>query len=419
MPCISVIVPVYNVEEYLCVCLSSIRKQSLRDIEIICVNDGATDASGELLDLFAAVDERIRIVEKENGGLSSARNAGIAAARGDYLMFVDSDDLLERKACEKVFALFEQTQADIVTFGAKCYPESLGYPWLVDCLSPRDVVYDSFDMDILFKEKSRPYVWRSAFAASFIMQNKLRFDETVAFGEDQIFHFVSYPLASTTAFMSDKLYDYRVFREDSLMSTRDQEVTLKLREHLEIVDRILADWQERGRLDRYANEMIEWVLEFVILDIFSQEEPERTQLLLRLDGILAERFSDIDLQLGKDGKAAASLLAVVRGAGAGRPARKAGKIAMYRYYLERRGIRDCVSRALSGVFASGPLEALGRGIRKVLPTPASSMLRYVGELSGDLRENRRTTDAVVMLLAEYESKKKAGVLCEVDKSTLC
>ena len=203
------------------------------------------------------------------------------------------------------------------------------------------------------------------------------------------------------------------------MSTRDQEVTLKLREHLEIVDRILADWQERGRLDRYANEMIEWVLEFVILDIFSQEEPERTQLLLRLDGILAERFSDIDLQLGKDGKAAASLLAVVRGAGAGRPARKAGKIAMYRYYLERRGIRDCVSRALSGVFASGPLEALGRGIRKVLPTPASSMLRYVGELSGDLRDNRRTTDAVVMLLAEYESKKKAGVLCEVDKSTLC
>ena len=94
MPCISVIVPVYNVEEYLCVCLSSIRKQSLRDIEIICVNDGATDASGELLDLFAAVDERIRIVEKENGGLSSARNAGIEAARGDYLMFVDSDDLL-------------------------------------------------------------------------------------------------------------------------------------------------------------------------------------------------------------------------------------------------------------------------------------------------------------------------------------
>ncbi|MCG4877948.1 hypothetical protein L0N00_16085, partial [Eggerthella lenta] len=73
------------------------------------------------------------------------------------------------------------------------------------------------------------------------------------------------------------------------MSTRDQEVALKLREHLEIVDRILADWQERGRLDRYANKMIEWVLEFVILDIFSQEEPERTQLLLRLDGILSER----------------------------------------------------------------------------------------------------------------------------------
>ena len=73
MPCISVIVPVYNVEEYLCVCLSSIRKQSLRDIEIICVNDGATDASGELLDLFAAVDERIQMCIRDRFHKSSNR----------------------------------------------------------------------------------------------------------------------------------------------------------------------------------------------------------------------------------------------------------------------------------------------------------------------------------------------------------
>ncbi|MEG2533508.1 MAG: glycosyltransferase family 2 protein [Gordonibacter sp.] len=415
MPCISVIVPVYNVEEYLALCLSSVRNQSLRDLEIICVNDGSTDSSGDLLDLFSAVDARIRIVEKKNGGLSSARNIGIEAARGDYIMFVDSDDLLEENACESVVAAFEGSGADIVTFGAKCYPESYGNPWLVDCLSPRDVVYHSFDIDILFKEKSRPYVWRSAFAAPFIKESDLRFDETVAFGEDQIFHFAAYPLARITAFMADKLYNYRVFREGSLMSTRNQAALLKLCEHLEIVDRILADWQSHGRLERYANEMIRWVFEFVAFDIFAQDEPDRTILLDRLREIIEVRFSGIEWPSYEGEKTCALLLAIMRDTDTDKPARKVSKLTLNRYRFESQGMRACVSGMLSGASSSKLVGAFRRGIRRIFPTPASSMLRYVGELSVDIHENRRTTGAVVMLLAEYEAKKQSGTLCHTEK----
>ena len=92
---ISVIVPVYNVENYLARCVDSILDQSYGNLEIILVNDGSQDASGRICDEYAAKDRRIRVIHKENGGLSSARNAGIDAASGDYVTFVDSDDWIE------------------------------------------------------------------------------------------------------------------------------------------------------------------------------------------------------------------------------------------------------------------------------------------------------------------------------------
>ena len=91
-PLITIIVPVYKVEDCLGHCVSSIRNQTYTNLEIILVDDGSPDRSGELCDTLAKQDARIRVIHKENGGLSSARNAGIAVAKGDYFGFVDSDD---------------------------------------------------------------------------------------------------------------------------------------------------------------------------------------------------------------------------------------------------------------------------------------------------------------------------------------
>ncbi|MBQ3194486.1 MAG: glycosyltransferase [Oscillospiraceae bacterium] len=114
---ISVIVPVYNVERYLARCVDSILAQTYENLQIILVDDGATDASGNICDEYAAKDSRITVIHKKNGGLSSARNAGIEAARGEYLAFVDSDDWIEPEMYACLLALLKKYDAELVCAG--------------------------------------------------------------------------------------------------------------------------------------------------------------------------------------------------------------------------------------------------------------------------------------------------------------
>ena len=107
MPEISIIVPVYNVEEYLPKCLDTILNQSFRDFEVILVNDGSKDNSGFICEKYAKKDSRIRIIHKENGGLSSARNAGLDIAKGRYIGFIDSDDFIELKMYEQLYNMIK------------------------------------------------------------------------------------------------------------------------------------------------------------------------------------------------------------------------------------------------------------------------------------------------------------------------
>lgn len=114
---ISVIVPVYKTEQYLERCVKSIVSQTYRDIEVILVDDGSPDGSGKLADMLASADERIRVVHKENGGLSSARNAGLDIAIGEYVSFVDSDDFISQTMLENMHRLMKSTGADVVATG--------------------------------------------------------------------------------------------------------------------------------------------------------------------------------------------------------------------------------------------------------------------------------------------------------------
>lgn len=114
---ISVIVPVYNVETYLAKCVDSILGQSYANLEVILVNDGSTDSSGSICDAFARKDDRVRVIHKENGGLSSARNAGMEAAAGEYISFIDSDDWIEPDAYEHLLGLMEKYQVKLVCGG--------------------------------------------------------------------------------------------------------------------------------------------------------------------------------------------------------------------------------------------------------------------------------------------------------------
>ena len=125
-PKISVIIPVYNVEKYLRECLDSVVNQTMRDIEIICVNDGSTDNSLDILKEYAAKDDRIIVINQTNGFVGSARNNGLKIAKGEYIQFVDSDDYLELNACETAYKYALQYNADVVVFGNKNFPEQIG-----------------------------------------------------------------------------------------------------------------------------------------------------------------------------------------------------------------------------------------------------------------------------------------------------
>lgn len=117
-PFISVIIPVYNIEWYIGKCLDSVIGQTLKDIEIIVVDDGSTDDSSRIIDRYARTDSRIVAIHKTNGGVVSARNCGIAQATGLYILFVDGDDHLAPDACERLLRKAQATSADMVSCGS-------------------------------------------------------------------------------------------------------------------------------------------------------------------------------------------------------------------------------------------------------------------------------------------------------------
>lgn len=129
MPLISVIVPVYKVEAYLPACVDSILAQTFRDFELILVDDGSPDACGEMCDQYARQDVRIRVIHQENGGLSAARNAGMDIAQGEYITFVDGDDVISEDCLQSLCEVAAKTKADIVVGSPLEFATEDGEPW--------------------------------------------------------------------------------------------------------------------------------------------------------------------------------------------------------------------------------------------------------------------------------------------------
>ena len=217
---VSILVPVYNTSEYLRKCLDTLVGQTLKEIEIICVNDGSTDNSLEILEQYAARDARVVIVNKPNGGLPSARNAGIDNAKGEYLGFVDSDDYVELNMFERLYNTAKKKNSEVVVCGAHIFPDKpKASDWFYDVLSPRTYHYSKFTPELLFKEKgARPFLWRNLVKRDLIVRENIRLREDIVLGEDQAFQFRVFPKARGISFISDKLYHYCWYRPGSIMA---------------------------------------------------------------------------------------------------------------------------------------------------------------------------------------------------------
>lgn len=268
-PLVSVLIPVYNVEEYLERCLDSVLNQSLTRIEVICVNDGSTDKSLEILKKYQENDSRVIIVNKENGGLPSARNAGIERARGEYVGFVDSDDYVQPDMFEKLYNTAKREKSEVVVCGANILPETpRASDWLYACLSPAYRKYDKFDANMLFHDMTvTPFLWRTLIKKSLIDKYNLRLNETIMIGEDKAFQCKVYPLAESITVIPDKLYNYFWCREGSLMNqTVYGDPEKKVLEHGRLITDISETVMKYQEKEHIKEAFLEWSIPFLYDD---------------------------------------------------------------------------------------------------------------------------------------------------------
>lgn len=269
---VSVLVPVYNVEKHLRQCLDSIVKQTLSDIEIICVNDGSTDGSLEILREYEKRDGRIKIIDKPNAGLPSARNVGLDAASGEYVSFVDSDDYIQPNMLSTLYVDAKKTGAEIVICGANIFPEKpRADGWVYSVLSPRRKFYEKSDNDLLFDNPTtRPFIWRTFVKKELIDRNDFRLNEDIHIGEDNAFQLRIYPKANGISVIPNKLYNYRWFREDSMMNTVVyKDVNRKTLSHIKMVLHVAEEWKKSGDMERMGLGFLKWSVEFLYGDFIA------------------------------------------------------------------------------------------------------------------------------------------------------
>ena len=255
---ISVIIPVYNVEKYLERCVYSVINQTYKNTEIILVDDGSLDRSGEICDKFAKKDKRIIVVHKRNGGLSSARNAGMDIMSGTYFFFIDSDDYIENKTLELLYDRALKTDADVVVSNVRMLQKE-------DKMLPLNRVYrvatafsfnkSSYSIEDRFNTKDRyeyfycpgygNSAWNKLYKAQFIQNINLTFDESLHISEDYVFNIKCFVNNPKIEFVNEYTYNYCNYASTI---TKSQIVDLT-EQTIYIMEEIYEYFKRKGILD--------------------------------------------------------------------------------------------------------------------------------------------------------------------------
>ena len=223
---VSVILPVYNVSEYLRQCMDSIVGQTLKDIEIICVDDGSTDDSLEILKEYEAKDKRVKVIEQKNAGAGAARNNGLAIATGEYLSFLDSDDFFEPDMLEKAYEKGKSSNAQVVVFRSDQYREDLNefvqVKWTLreKQIPPyRPMNCRSFTGNIF--KVFVGWAWDKLFERKFVEENHLKFQQ-IRTSNDMLFVFSALAFAQRMEIVDLVLAHQRRNNPNSLSNTREK-----------------------------------------------------------------------------------------------------------------------------------------------------------------------------------------------------
>ena len=240
---VSIIVPIYNVEQYLDRCLLSIKEQTYRNIEVIMVNDGSSDASRSIAERYGTLDRRFRLVDKENGGLSSARNFGMKYVTGAFVAFVDSEDFLANDYVERLLNAFDE-QVDIVIGDYVIYNDTTQKAYLHGLPLNREDFFEVSGKKRLVEALLEGYpvmsVWKNMYRVSFLRRERLEFvSERLIYAEDKLFNIEAYSKARVVRVIPDIVFYHRIvsgslsqgYRRNKF--TMSKELFFRVKEQLE------------------------------------------------------------------------------------------------------------------------------------------------------------------------------------------
>lgn len=291
---ISVVIPVYNVEKYLANCLDSVLNQTLEDIEVICVNDGSKDNSAAILEEYARKDKRIQIVNKPNGGLSSARNKGLEFVQGDFVAFLDSDDWVAPDFYEKLYNQAVLNYADVAIGKTRYYfseDDIRENEWV------NQYVFAS-GSEIVTEIEDRQHIiyscacWNKIYKTSLIKDNNLKFEEKL-YIEDVPFTFAVSMLANKFVLVKDASMYYRQ-QQDSIMSkARTSRIPFDIFKIYEACEKILNE-VEISDFERLSYKQI--LENFEIFNIYAWSQSVCEQYRKEFNKVMKNKFKSINIK---------------------------------------------------------------------------------------------------------------------------
>lgn len=289
---VSVIIPVYNAERYLRQCLDSVAGQTLKEIEILCIDDGSGDSSPEILDEYRKRDDRFIIIRQNNAGAGAARNKGLDISKGKYLSFLDADDFFEPDMLEKAVAVAEADQSDYVVFKSDQYmteQDAFNYPkWVFQ--EQHIPPYRPFTYRQLTRNIFRVFVgwaWDKLYLREFVLEHGLRFQEQRT-SNDLLFVFSALFIAKRISVCTDILAHQRRDSGDSLSKTREKSWQCFYDALIALRERLISE----GKYKELEKDFINYALHFTLWNYTSLAEPTKSKLY---DKLTAEWLDDLGI----------------------------------------------------------------------------------------------------------------------------
>lgn len=340
-PKATIVVPVYNSARSIQRCLDSLLAQSERSVQVVCVNDGSTDDSLTVLRQIAQTDDRVLVIDQENAGVSCARNAGIDAAEGEVVFFVDADDYVDAQTVERVLQAMASSDAEVAVFGGVCEPADAAPKRVQQLMSPNAGTFGTRDPRLLFHANAQPYACRAAFSRALLNRESIRFVPGLALGEDVVFQFAAYALANKTVVMPDKFYHYVMESDSATHEFNSAEARAKkLDAHMRMLEKVLEDWAAYGLLDLCPGELITWFLDLIVFDLARLDANDFCRVAARVNRdfttFLGTEWADMPAK-GAVRRVAHKLVVATSGVS------MAGAAL---FYLSTRGLKACLERFL-------------------------------------------------------------------------